>query len=188
MVSSFLAKAVLYSACLSLSSWMRCAIVSSFIAKAALLALLMWLWLCAILPRRVCSCVCDRFLTGSPRAKTERFSFLASVNDAYVCECSTLERRGMPKVDVLQPSRIVCERTVRYPMPNKPTCVPQGHHTTSLQFTFNIQLRIPSPFPHQGRSSDCRAIIASALSDSPRESLHSSRSSRVARPRSMLSH
>ena len=148
MVSSFLAKAVLYSACLSLSSWMRCAIVSSFMAKAALLALL--LWLCAILP--ACARVFARsLLDRKPCAKTERFSSLVSVNDAYVCECSTLERRGMPKVDVLQPLRIVCERTVRYPMPNKPTCVPQGHHTTSLQFALlTSSCASPPPSPIKG--------------------------------------
>jgi hypothetical protein len=54
---------------------------------------------------------------------------------------------GCPNLMFMQPLRILCERTVRYPMPNKPTCVPQGHHTTSLQFTFNIQLRIPFPLP-----------------------------------------
>jgi hypothetical protein len=64
---------------------MRCAIVSSFMAKAALLALL--LWLCAILSRSVGVRV-FAIAFGHEEAvlKPSGSLFLASVNDAYVCE------------------------------------------------------------------------------------------------------
>ena len=76
MVSSFLAKAVLYSACLSLSSaclslssFMRCAMISSFTAKAALSALM--LWLCAI-PLGLRAVYVFRALSEAEREKSER--------------------------------------------------------------------------------------------------------------------